>query len=124
MTRFGEIDTPTLKLRNYPQAILKSKSPTARPARSGAEFNMEPDDRMFEIGLAAADKIRARLEKAEITGSDVEKFLPLVYFFVRAYSAITLPSLSRCGSSTANHYRGALGVRGVVWCIPWTHRSQ
>jgi hypothetical protein len=48
---------------------------------------MEPDDRIFEIGLAAADKVRARLAKAKITGSDVEKFLPLIYFFVRAYKS-------------------------------------
>jgi uncharacterized protein DUF5677 len=84
---FGEIGHSGSQTKILPQAILKSKSPTARPARSGAEFNMEPDDRIFEIGLAAADKIRARLEKAEITGSDVEKFLPLVYFFVRAYKS-------------------------------------
>jgi len=47
----------------------------------------ESDDRIFEIGLSAADKIRARLAEVVIPRTEVERFLPLIYFFVRSYKS-------------------------------------
>lgn len=48
---------------------------------------IESDDRIFEIGLSVADKIRARLAEATISRSDLEKVWPLIYFFGRAYKS-------------------------------------
>lgn len=48
---------------------------------------MEPDDKIFEIGLSTANKIRTRIAEVKIPRNDAAKCLPLIYFFVRSYKS-------------------------------------
>ena len=48
---------------------------------------MSSADKFFEIALAAADKIRARLAETKIESGEIDVYRPLLYFFARAYKS-------------------------------------
>jgi hypothetical protein len=47
----------------------------------------KPADRLFDISLSAADKIRTRLKDIKLSNGELDKFRPLLYFFARAYKS-------------------------------------